>query len=270
MATHPTKVKQKMTNFRDETSRHASAGFTLLEVVITIGILVVLAVAVTELLKSNIDIRFALGNESMVTHRVGQTMKRISKDIEHAFIIGRRDTLRRTRNRFGDTIFQMEQRGESSELKFTTMSHESLIANSHESDLTYVVYQLKVDENNSAVFHLYRGEAKFIPERFRDNPPLRLIARNIKSFMVEAWRGDRWVKDRWDTERSEWRDKLPRMVKVTLETYIEDVTNEDYVPDRELSDEPTLTTGSVFMLPYALGLEELRPSTAGTIRWDRL
>lgn len=247
-----------------------NSGFTLLEVVITIGILVVLAVAVTELLKSNIDIRFALGNESMVTHRIGQSMKRISKDVEHAFIIGRRDTLRRTRNRFGDTIFLMEARGQSSELKFTTMSHKSRIANSRESDLTYVVYRLKEDENKPSVSHLYRGESKFIPERFRDDPPMKLLARNIKSFVVEAWRGDKWVKDRWNTERSEWRDKLPRLVKVTLETYVEDVTDEDYIPDRDISEEPTLTTGSVFMLPYALAFDELRPSTAGTIRWDKL
>ncbi len=246
------------------------AAFTLLEVVITIGILVVLAVAVTELLKANIDIRFALGNESMVTHRVGQAMSRVSRDVQHAFLISKRDTLRKTKSRFGDTIFQMEQRGDSSELRLTTMSHEPMVANAAESDLTFVVYQVKPDKQKPGVMHLYRGATKFVPETFRDDPPMRLLARNVKSFRVEGWRGDSWVKDRWDTERSEWRDRLPRLVKIHLETYIEDVSNEDYISDRDLSEEPTLEVGTVLSLPYAIGFEELRPSTASSIRWDRL
>jgi prepilin-type N-terminal cleavage/methylation domain-containing protein len=192
------------------------SGFTLLEVMITIGILLSLTLAVTELLKAGIDLRARLSQSGKVTHRLAMAMDKIDRDLSHAFIIGKLEKLNR-KSAVRPTLFYLKQVGDSVELKLTTRSHRPKITNVNESDLTFVVYRIEEDSDNPRHKNLYRGEASIIPANLKEDPKMRILARNIKKFKISVWNGERWLKDGWDSRRGDFRNLIPSMVKVELE-----------------------------------------------------
>ena len=81
------------------------------------------------------------------------------------------------------------------------MSHEPIVANSHQSDQTYVIYKIEKDFDTN-MLALYRGETKVIPEKLDDDAPFELLAKHVKAIRVWGWNGDGW-KERWDTRKSQ-------------------------------------------------------------------
>lgn len=246
------------------------SAMTLIEIMLTISILGLITVALVQQIKTNIDIRMSLAKKSVITHRMSTAMSRIVFDLEHAFILGKNDIRRPDGQAKSVTIFKMSSsRGDSNELRFTTKSNRPRIRNKPASDSNYVVYKLEEAEDKKGIYNLVRGQTDFIPEDFRDDPPTQILAKAVKTFDVELWRGDRWIKDRWDSSSGEWRYKLPALVKLTLEFYIEpesDGIDEDIDPE-ELPSE-VITTMVYLKNSYELG--ELRPNTKASVSWDKL
>lgn len=199
-----------------------SRGFTLLEVMITVAILATMTLAVSIMLRNGFEIRTLLAKDDEVSHRLSATIEKVARDVQHAFIVSSKDQSRNAIGRATKTLFRIEKGFDSDKLYLTTFTRQRTIANSNESDQTYVVYQLMDDKKDSSRKNLYRGEAPFIPDDFKNTPPMKLLARHIKSFQVRAWKGDDWLKDRWDSTRSDTRDKLPHLVEIEIEAWDED------------------------------------------------
>ena len=247
--------------------KNSESGFTLLEVIITIGILMTMAVAVTELLSNNLEIRQKTSQAGKVTHRLSMAMDRLAGDITHAFIVRSNDLIRNAkRNR--KTIFKFNQSGNSTELRFTGMNNNPMRTNAKESDSYYVVYKVQEDREISGVTHLFRGSMPFLPEDLSQDPTMKVVTRYIKAFRVEAWRGDRWVKDRWDTTKSDYRDTLPYLIKIEIEAYLYEPDGPD---DTEWDKDkvPVEVFSTVINLPYAINASEKKEKSK-TIRWDRM
>jgi len=247
-------------------TKKAQSGFTMLEVMLTVGILATLTMAVSSMMRANIDVRFALSGQAMVTHRLANAMQRVSMDIQHAFIVLTTDQSRMATSRRNNGIFRIELASEGDQLYLTTMTHQAMKANSNESDTTYVVYKLQESEEMPGRKDLFRGETKTIPEDFKEDPPLVLLARGVKGFKVRGWRGDEWSRDRWDTSRGEWRNKLPHMVQVEIVAW-EDDPSTGGVLNVEDPDAPTMTLRSVIYIPSAFGMKELKEGSKASIRW---
>ncbi len=199
----------------------SQSGFTLLEVILSVSILVVMAIGASTLLRASFDMKFALSQNAQVTQSLSRVMQRLSKDIEHTYVINSRDETRFSIDRYGKTIFRY-QTSDGGKLSLTTMSHIPVRKNAKESDLTYVVYELRKSEEYPGRTHLFRGEANFVSDDFNIDPPMELLARNIKTMNFEFWDGDRWLKDRWDSSEGEMRDKIPHMVRIKLEAWDDD------------------------------------------------
>lgn len=232
-----------------------SAGFTLLEVMITIGILATMMLAVTSLLKNSFDIRFALSNKAKVSHRLNIAMRSISEDLSEAYIVSSKDTKRSNAERTTKTIFQITKEMGSDVLRFTTMNNRSPFKNQKESDEAFVVYKVKENKKISGRKDLYRGVMTKLPSSFREDPEVSILAKNIKSLSFEYWRGDKWVKDKWDSTSSDTRDKIPHMVKLEVEAWTEDLEEGDEVAEYH---EETVKVSTIVYLPYSLAFPELK------------
>ncbi len=243
------------------------AGFTLIEVMISLGLILILAAALASLLRGNLDMREALSQRAKVLHRANGALTMLVQDLQHTFIIDENDQMRYgdTSKRKVKTLFKIDLRTDSDEAWFTHLNHKPLLANSNESDASFVVYKLK-DLTNSGRLHLYRGETERIPESFKEEPKMKLIAKNIKSLTMRAWRGDQWSKDLWDSSRREFRGKLPAMVSVNIEAYDIDELEEETKSD--LDKAATFSLNTVVYLPLSFGIPELK-TPATTIRWDK-
>ncbi|MEZ4741104.1 MAG: type II secretion system protein [Bdellovibrionota bacterium] len=233
----------------------SSRGFTLLEVVITIGILLTMMIAITTMLRGSFDIRFALSQEGQVTHRLNTAMEKISSDLAHAYILSSKDVNRNPSDRYFKTIFKIDKSFSGDKLAFTTMNHQPLRANAKESDSSYVVYEIQDSKKIPGRKNLYRGAFVRIPADFKDDPPMNLLAKNIKTIVFEAWQGDGWSKDKWNSESRETRDKIPHMVRVSIEAWSEDL-EEGETPGP--AHEATLKYQTIIYLTSASKFDELK------------
>ena len=147
-------------------------GFTLLEVLITLGILTSMVLFVSQLVRGGFDMRSALARKSAATHRLNVVMRKMTDDLSHAFVISIRDyerTGRRKKNR--GSIFVVSPKGESDELRITVRNHQAILSNSKESDQSFVVYRVEESKDSPGRTDLYRGETSRIPSSFREDPP---------------------------------------------------------------------------------------------------
>ena len=228
-------VKNFLNNFREQKLKikcfdplpntalyQNQSGMTLLEIMVTMGILLSLTVAVSSLLRSTLDVKQALARESRINHRLSLASSRIAYDIEHAFITGLNDEHRGGATRRFKTIFKIDKGGETDKLYLSTSGQMPLRKLAKEGDTGYVVYEVRDAKDAPGRKHLYRGYSPLTLDDLKADPPMKLLVRNIKSIKVIPWRGDDWTTDRWDSSRGEWRDRLPQMVKLEIDTWSED------------------------------------------------
>ena len=169
-------------------------------------------------------------------------MQKLTLDLEHTFVLDRLDQERNTKDRGMKTLFKIEKFG-GDRLSFTTMGHLPYIKNSKESEFIYVVYELQEDKENPGIKHLYRGATAFMPENFDEPIPMELLVKNVKSFVVQPWNGDRWSKEKWDTKSGSTSNKMPRMVMLKLEVYLNDLEN----PDDETNNQTDMISTVVYL-----------------------
>lgn len=247
----------------------SSRGFSLIEVVITIAIMMSLTIAVASMLKSGFEVKEGLSQKSKVVHRLQVAMDRIARDLEHAFLISTvKDQNKNPLQRRTKTLFKIDRSGGTDRLLLTTKTHRPLLAGANEADLTFVVYQLKDAQDAAGRKHLYRAESPVIPEDFKDEPTPHILARHFKSVSFEAWDGEKWLKDGWDTGRSDTRNRLPKMVRITLEAYTHDRIDGDAQDANEL-DSQTEMISSVIYLSEAVAHQDLKQPSK-SLRWGGL
>ena len=85
------------------------------------------------------------------------------------------------------------------------------------------------------------------------------LAKGIKSLNLDMWNGDAWRTD-WDTEKSEFKQSTPKMVRISLVGYTTTPFEgeEDIVVGNSDFDSMRLT---VVYLPYSNRFPELKDKT---------
>ncbi len=240
------------------------SGFSLLEVMITMSILLALVVGVSTMLRSSIDVKTALARDARITHRLSTAINRISWDIEHAFVVGLNDTPRGGSERRFKTIFKIDKSGDTDKLYLTTTGNTPGFPGMPDSDTAYVVYEVKDAPDSPGRKHLYRGVSLATRDDLKEDPPMKIFVRDIKIFRVVPWRGDDWSTDRWDSGRGEWRDRMPTMVRVEIETW-----NEDDELRSEALDSSAATTvavKTVVAIQQARNMKELK-QPSNSVKW---
>lgn len=250
--------------------RGRQAGFSLIEVVITIGILMTLTLAVASMLRGGFDVKAGLSQQSKVAHRLQIAMQRIVDDLQHAYMLSPK--IDKGKINFAErkikALFKIDKVGSKGDkLTLTTKTHRAMIAGRHESDLTLVSYELQDAQDAPGRTHLYRGSFPYIPADLREEPQMRLLARGIKALTFEPWTGERWSKDYWDSGRGDTRNSLPRMVRVTIEAWSED--REDGDGRDESYDERTETLSTVVYIYEASEYAELKQPDK-SIKWGAM
>jgi hypothetical protein len=125
-----------------------------------------------------------------------------------------------------------------------------------------VVYRIEKDKDNQRP-HLYRGETAVIPSNFEDDVPMVILAKNIKAIRIRPWTGEKW-EDEWNTGRSDWRDTLPRMVKVEVDAYVNELEDET---SQYAEGDPITTLRTVVTIPRAMDMKEIKDRSK-TLKWD--
>lgn len=241
------------------------SGFSLLEVVITIGIMMSLTMAVASMLRGGFEVKEGLSQRSKVIHRLTVAMTKLSADIQEAFLVSTKDVAKNGIGRNMKTVFRIEKTGSGDKLALTTKTHRPMQAGTHESELTYVTYELLDTKDATGRKDLYRSESPYIPADLREDQPMRLLSRGIKTMTLEFWTGERWSKDYWDTGRSDTRGRLPKLVRITLEAWSQDRLDGDGQDDT--IDQATERLQTVVYVADSWEYQELKEQDK-SIKWS--
>lgn len=188
--------------------------FTLLEILIAMSILISIVLAVTNMLRSTLDIKLALAERNTVTQKTNRILYQISYDISQAFLVSSKDMLRDAGQ--SRTIFKIEKGTDSDTVELTYMGHKAKNVNAKESSLSYVLYEVVPSEKYPGRKNLYRAELPRVPGSFNEKPKKSLFADNIHAIHFYPWQGDDWSKEKWDSSSGSMKDKLPSMVLIEV------------------------------------------------------
>ncbi len=216
------------------------------------------------MMRGGFDLKEALSQKGKVLHRINISMSKISADLQHSFIISTNDQTRNGIGRRTKGVFKIRRGSSGSRLVMTTRTNIPMKTGTNQTDMTYVIYELRDSKAASGRKNLVRMDAKMLLEDMRDDPAAVILARNVKEFKVKWWRGDKWEDSTFDSTERDTRNLMPHMVQITLEAWAEDRVDDD--GKDESIDEFTEKIETVVYIPAATQFKELAEQFK-TIKW---
>ena len=198
-------------------SRAPQKGFTIIEVVIAVGLLATVSVSLFVTMSRSFRVKENMTTLSERYHEGRQVMRRITREIRMSFLRAQPPEDVQEEGPAVLTRFL----GEEDEIYFANTAHIRLRAEGRESDQAEVAYFLKRPSYDTP----YRGQTLFRRESRRiDDRPDRggsiwPVVDGVKSFKLEYWDdakeiGDNAWQRSWDSDDNQL---LPARVRITLE-----------------------------------------------------
>ncbi len=205
-------------------------GFTLIEVLVSIAILSFIMVATWSSTSQSLDAKERFEKRDGIYQEGRVALRKLGDDLSMAFLIkapGERVALTgagaptpaaevMTRPR-PITFFIGDDNGERDEIRFTSLSNIRLFRNAKESEQGKVQYALAPSPDEPGVFNLVRTFSPWIDDKDTVEGTSYIIAENVREFNIEYFdlRKQEWVRT-WNSTLIDWKDRLPRAVRITL------------------------------------------------------
>ena len=201
-------------------SSSPTRGFTLVEVIIALTLLVVIGTAVARSMAISFETKDVVSRVNDRYHEGRVVMSRIARELRMSFLRAEVPQANREEEPAVVTRFV----GDESEIYFASTAHTRIYADLRESDQCEIAYFLKRGDRDSP----YRGKTLYRRESRRlDNKPdkggfIWPVVEGVKTLKFEYWDDekeigdDAWQRD-WDSHENELEPLLPARVRITLE-----------------------------------------------------
>jgi len=190
-------------------------GFTLLEVVIAVGITAMMGALITAAFQSGYRAKELVEGEADRYRALRTGTDRMVREISDAFVSDHYDTRRYRDQNDRPTNFI----GARDRLLFTTMAHQRLYADAKESDQMVAEYYTKSapGPGGQQRLNLMRREDSILDDRIDRGGTEDVLIENVKRIDFAYWDSDKkdWV-DEWDTRRIEKKSILPVRVRISI------------------------------------------------------
>lgn len=198
------------------TRRARSRGLTLLEVLVSIGILALVVTLVYGAFDGMQRTRTGIGRIDDRYHQGRQAMARMSLELQSAFLSLHQPQLLTASTR--TTVFVGTDQGVQDRVDFTSFSHKRLMRNVHESDQNELSYFVGRDPDRNDKSDLLRREQREIDLDPQHGGVVNVLCEDITVFDVQYLDNttDTWL-DAWDsTQATGQYNRMPFQVKITL------------------------------------------------------
>ena len=186
-------------------------GLTLIEVVISLGILVFIGVMTWQTISGSLMLRDILEYEDSVSRSARVAMDQIKKELRVAFL-----TSNITAVNTYQTVFVGKDGGDEDQLWFNSMAHRRKYVGSREGDQAEVTLWVEKGnrETEQVLFHRESGRVDHEPEK--GGVVLPMIT-HVKTFNLRYLDGtiNEWQEE-WDSTGPDQSNRLPRAVEITL------------------------------------------------------
>lgn len=190
-------------------------GFTLMEVLVAIGITSLMGATIAMAFSSSINSKEIIEADAERYRMLRTAMNRMCREIGAAFVSDRYDSKRYRDAYDRPTNFI----GERDRLLFSSLSHQRLYTDAKESDQMVVEYSVKSSSEKEARGRqdLFRRENPVLGERMDRGGAEEVLYEGIKKLELEYWDSEKkeW-DDEWDTRRPERKSILPTRVRITI------------------------------------------------------
>lgn len=193
-----------------------SRGFTLVELLIAVGITATIGVMTLGAFQQ-VDRAKVITREQGDRYAAARSaLSRLSREVSMAFLSENYDH-KRYRDR--PTLFV----GREDELLFTTMAHQRLYRDAKESDQAVVEYVVESDPDQAGEEALFRRSKPRIDDEPDRGGRKDLVADHVASFRISYWDRTRneWARE-WTTRSVERAGELPTRVRFELEIALAD------------------------------------------------
>ena len=201
-----------------------NGGFTLLEVLVSIAILVIIMAALYSAYTTNVE-AIQIARQNGEVHQTARILlDRITKDLQSALI---QTSVASERIKLGLIGQDREIDGRRADrMDFTTVTHLPLTEKGPAGDLCEIGYLIEEDSEGKGLV-LYRRDDPSVDEDFTKGGSLQEMARNVLEFKVtyQDVRGE--DSDRWNTPENRPGPGLPVLIKVRL--VLKDELNREHI-----------------------------------------
>lgn len=187
------------------------AGFTLLEVVVSLAVLALIGTLTFSTIASALNTRDLLEADDAVNQSARIAMARIRRDLSLAYL-----TANVTAVNTYMTLF-VAQDGNPDRLWFATLAHQRLYRGTRECDQSEITYFTADDPDTRGAMALLRRESPRIDQAPERDGLIEPLAYDVTAFDVRFLdpKLNEW-KDEWDTTGADTPNRLPRAAQVTL------------------------------------------------------
>ncbi|MBX5483820.1 MAG: prepilin-type N-terminal cleavage/methylation domain-containing protein [Myxococcaceae bacterium] len=190
-------------------------GFTLMEVMVAVGITAFMGAIVAISFTTTLKTREEVMNASDRYREIRAAFSRMEREIGSAFVSDRYDAERYRDQNDRPTNFI----GERDRLLFTSFAHQRLYQNAKESDQMVVEYRLGTlpGSKKAGRQDLIRRENPIVQDRMDRGGTEDVLMEDVKKIQFEYWDSTKkeW-DDEWDTRRVERKSILPTRVRVSI------------------------------------------------------
>ena len=224
--------------------KRRQAGFTLIEVMVSIGILSSITVLLWATSQGTFRTKKAVESK-MARYRVARlAMDRMLRDVQMAYLSqnnvpGTEQTPR--------TFFEGQRRPDIDELRFSYFGHQRLYADSKEGDTAAVGYFSGRDPDDPRRLNLYRKETRRLQaDRFENIPgEVELLCDDVVRLEIAYYHPDRkeWIENWRTTSADGFPNRLPSRVRVRLLVHDENGNDMAFMSETRLAMIQLLDTG---------------------------
>lgn len=201
------------------------SGFTLMELIIALGILAAVIFSMTEILSAIYDTEDRATIRIEQRHSVSVAFAKMMDDFSMAFQADKKFHGR-------DSRYLTGFEGDQTKVSFSTMSHVHYVKNKKDSDQVHVSYFLKKLEDGSSSQLMRRSTDYLLSDLEKGGQSFILLDR-VKDFELSYYDSNKedWVNS-WSSESVSTANRLPELVKVKLTVLGEEELGENKPKER--------------------------------------
>ncbi len=244
-------------------------GFTLIEIVLAISILATIGMLTINILTNQIETREKVTAHNSVQHAINMAMDKIYSDIQSSYISNPNDL-----NSLNLSVRAMSPKFsyKNESLILAVQNFKSLLGNSNQSNLAFVRYYIRPNSKDSKRLELVRVVDTDMVENIENSGVgfQEVVVPDLKSFSLEFWNGNEYQKE-WDSTANDSQGKLPKLVKIHLETFFPESSAEKQIAALSPGTKRERRSIALDTIAYVLnsnGMQEVTEPTAGDFKWQ--